>query len=83
MSGKLPRDKANVPMQVFAPERIQAVTTSTWTPEEKDRAFRVASDCTYQIDGAGNAATLKAGMIVGIVSGKTYKFSAGQNIEVM
>lgn len=83
MSGKLTTDARNTPIQGFAPTRIQAVTTETWTPGSDDRAFRVAADCTYQINGAGQAGTLKAGMVVVIVPGQTYTFDTGQNIEVM
>jgi Xaa-Pro aminopeptidase len=83
MSGKLATDARNIPIQGFAPTRIQTVTTEEWEPGLDDRAFRVAADCTYQINDAGAEGTLKAGMVVVIVPGQTYTFSVGQNIEVM
>ncbi len=83
MGGFLVRDVKTVPMQGFAPSRIVAVTTATWTPEDDDRVFCVAADTDYQIDGAGEAGSILAGGIRVIVPGQTYKFTVGQNIEVM
>jgi len=83
MSGNMIRDTKTVPIPGFAPSRIVAVTTSTWTPEADDRAFCVASDTNYQIDGTGTAASIKAGAVRVIVPGQTFKFTVGQNIEVM
>ena len=82
MSGKLRRD-ANGFVQGFAPTRIVAVTTATWTPGPNDVAFCPASDTNYQIDGAGQAASIKAGAVRVIVAGQTYKFTVAQNLEVM
>ena len=81
--GKLIRDTANHPIQVFAPRRMQAVTaTEAWTPTAGDVAFAVTAYCTYSISG-GDAVDLYKGEIRGIVEGKTYTFSVTQSLEVM
>lgn len=83
MPGKLGSDTSGNTIQGFAPTRIQTVTTSEWTPGANDSAFCVAADCTYQINAAGGAGSLRAGDIRVIVQNQTYKFSVGQNLEVM
>jgi len=84
MSGKLGRDVVNNPIQGFAPSRIQAVVATTeWTPGADDRAFCVAADCTYTINGAGSSGSLLAGAIRVIVDSQTYTFDTSQNLEVM
>jgi hypothetical protein len=81
--GKLRQDTANKVIQAFAPTRIESVTTSEWTPDSQDRAFRVPVDCTYTINGSGDSGSLLAGSITGIAPDQTYTFSTSMNIEVM
>ena len=84
MSGDLIRDTKNIPMPGFAPTRIVTVANGgTFTPGVDDRAFRVPSDTTYQINAAGVLGQLRAGMTTVIVPGQTYLLTTGMNIEVM
>jgi len=83
MGGELPRDASNIPMQSFAPCRVESVTSGVaWTPDTDDRAFAVTEYVSYSIDG-GTSVPLVEGSIRGIVPGQTYTFSADTDIEVM
>ena len=79
-----PRDTKNLPVPVFTPARVQAVTADEpWTPGKDDRVFSVpVADVKYKIND-GTEINIAMNRTTGIVQGFTYTFDTTTNIEVM
>lgn len=84
MNINIPYTTYGTPLQVFSPVRIETIATAGTLDTTNIAVIRVAVDTSYQINGAGDVATLVGGSTTGIQDNVTsITFPSGAVVEVM